>query len=65
MTLVQRYTAAPVKLHMDPGMTSIRTILLLACALLAGCGQTGPLYPQPEPDELAGSAAAQQSERAP
>ena len=46
-------------------MTLIRTILLLACTLLAGCGQTGPLYPQPEPDELADSAAAQRSERAP
>jgi len=37
-------------------MTLLRTIFLVACATLAGCGQTGPLYPQPEPDQLAGNA---------
>ncbi|TCO77223.1 LPS translocon maturation chaperone LptM [Chromatocurvus halotolerans] len=31
-----------------------RTLLFVACVALASCGQTGPLYPQPEPETLAG-----------
>lgn len=37
----------------------LRTLLFVAaCIALAGCGQTGPLYPQPEPNTLAGTAHA-------
>jgi len=36
-----------------------RTLLFVAvCIALAGCGQTGPLYPQPEPQTFAGAAYA-------
>lgn len=27
-----------------------RTLLFVASTVLSGCGQTGPLYPQPEPE---------------
>ncbi len=37
-------------------MAMFRTLLFFACSALAACGQTGPLYPQPEPDALAGAA---------
>lgn len=35
-----------------------RTLLFVACVALASCGQTGPLYPQPEPERLTGTERA-------
>ncbi|GEM_PF-5981618 len=44
-----------------------RTLLFIACVALASCGQTGPLYPQPEPEPetLAGIDRAASVQRLP
>ncbi|MFN2286843.1 MAG: lipoprotein [Chromatocurvus sp.] len=33
-----------------------RTLLFVFCSALAACGQTGPLYPQPAPEAVAGDS---------
>lgn len=42
-----------------------RTLLFVACVALASCGQTGPLYPQPEPETLADTERGDNLQRLP